>query len=163
MTDSLFSKQNVKFGLYVGVVAGILAFLSFIPCLGFILSIVSWVVLLVAGYMTVVIKGGSKDKIADVIKNAVTLSLIPAAIVAIAGALSGVVGTLVFYPRVTFLDIGPTIADYMITGGFGFVGGAITVVFMFVFGAILAAYYPETKLPAGSRDMLNKFKAMVMN
>lgn len=161
MDSSLFSKQNVKFGLYIGVLAGVLEVLTFIPCLGFILGIIAWMVLGFGGYMTVVVKGGSKEKIGDVIKNALTLSIIPTVVVAIAGALAGIIGTLIFFPRVTFLDIGPSISDFIFAGGFGFVGAAIMVVFMFFFGAILSAYYPESKLPAGTRDMINKFKAMI--
>lgn len=163
MNDSLLSKQNVKFGLTFGIPAGVLTVLSFIPCLGWVLNIIGWMIVFLGGYVVVMIKGGSKERMADAFRNAFMMSLIPALVVGLANALAGVIGVLFFFPRVAFLDIGPAFGDYFFSGGVGFVSAFIWVILFFILGSFLAVYYPETKLPTGLRDILNKFKSMAVS
>ncbi|MEP7103624.1 MAG: hypothetical protein ABI721_02875 [Candidatus Dojkabacteria bacterium] len=154
----LLSKANMKLGATFGVPAAVLTLLSFIPCLGWIFSVVSWVVLLVGGYVTVMVRGGSKEQMSTAIKNSLFASIPAAILVGVASAISSVLSTLFFFPRIAYFDIGPSITDFIVPAVIGLVFSGLWVVVMFLVGSAISVYYPETNLPSNIRDMLNKFK-----
>ncbi|MEO6729489.1 MAG: hypothetical protein ABIM99_06230 [Candidatus Dojkabacteria bacterium] len=157
--NDLMSKANMKLGGTFGLVAAVLVLLSFIPCIGFVFSIVAGLVLLAGGYVVVMVKGGTKDQLSPVLKNSLIASIPAAVVYAIAAAVSSILSTLFFFPRIAYFDIGPSIADFLIGAAGGFIGGAIWVVIAFLIGSFVGVYVPETSLPSSIRDILNKFKA----
>lgn len=157
--NDLMSKGNMKLGATFGVPAGVLTLLSFIPCIGWAFNIVAWLIILAGGYVTVMVKGGSKDKMSEVLKNSMMASIPAAVIVAIGSAVSSVLGTLFFFPRIAYFDIGPSITDFILPAVIAFVVAVIWVVVMFMVGSFIGVYYTEDKLPSNVRDLLNKFKS----
>ncbi len=157
--NDLMSKSNLKLGATFGVPAGVLALLSFIPCIGWAFNIVAWLVILAGGYVTVMVKGGTKDQMSMVLKNSMMASIPAAVIVAVGSALSSVLGTLFFFPRIAYFDIGPSISDFIVPAVIAFVIAVVWVVVMFMVGSFVGVYVPETSLPSNVRDLLNRFKA----
>lgn len=157
--DDLVSKGNIKLGATFGVPAGVLTLLSFIPCIGWAFNVVAWLVIVAGGYVTVMVKGGTKENMSNVIKNSLMASLPAAVIVAVASAVSSVLGTLFFYPRIAYFDIGPSLTDFIIPAIIAFIVAVIWVVVMFIVGSAVGVYVTEDKLPSNVRDLLGKFKA----
>lgn len=156
--NDLMSKANLKLGATFGVPAGILILLSFIPCIGWAFSLVAWAVIVAGGYVTVMVRGGTKDQMSMVLKNAVIAALPAVVIVAIAGALSSVLGTLFFFPRIPYFDIGPSLMDFVLGAVGAVVWSLIWVLIAFIMGSVIGVYVPESGLPSNIRDLLAKFK-----
>jgi hypothetical protein len=151
--NEMFSKQNIKTGLVFGVPVAIISFLGFIPFIGWFLGIFTWLILLCGGYVVIMIKGGSKEKLSEVITNSIMAAIPAAGVIIIGIVLSSVISALLYNSWFTFI-VGTIVS---------IVASVIETTVLFVAGSIFAVYFPEDKLAPGLRDLFVKAKEFILN
>lgn len=160
---SLMPKPVVKGGLVAGGAAAVLAFLGLIPVLGFFFGFLNWIVAFVAGYVIVAATGGTKEKIADVVKNSIIAGLVISLVAGIASGVASILNGLIF-SRVSIFGvyINPTIGDFVTW----FIGSFIWAVIIFTFwtflGGLVYPYFDSSKLPESLRSLLDKAKRFLL-
>lgn len=160
-SSELFPKPVVKSGFLFGAVSAVINILTIIPILGIFFSLLNWIVGTVSGYVVISSVGGTKEKLADVVKHTAVTGVIAGLVSGFGGGVASILSTLFFTRSFFGIYYTPSLVDFI--GGFiwALIWGVIVMVVLNVAGGIIQVYYTPDKLPASLRVQLDKLVAFV--
>ncbi|SRR5260221_6947229 len=160
--NSMLPKQVIKAGLVFGVVAAVFEVVGVIPLIGILLGLLVWIVGITSGYAVIYTVGGTKEKLADVLKNAGLTGLIAGLVTGIGSGIASVLYTALF-ARVSIFGIyyTPGVGEYVSAFVGALIWGVVGMVIWNIVGGILEVYYGPEKLPASLKTNVDKLKAFL--